>query len=214
MIPYIFILFFTFFSITCWSSDDYFSACSTTSELENNWAVIRYQTPVKQRITAFEHLLASLQKAQKQCRTTANYQIIEAMIKGSMIKQQGSRFSSLKKIKQLKQLLEQAINNNPAAMNGLGWTLLGLLYDKSPGWPLSIGDDNKADNAYKNGLKYNPNGIDANFYYGDFLRRNDLPRQAQRHLLKAKAAKQHAGREISHQGRLKDVQRALLKLAR
>jgi tetratricopeptide (TPR) repeat protein len=211
---YLVVILISIVSTACWSIEDSASICPIISELENNWAKIRYQTPAKQRTTAFEQMLISLREMPRQCRAIANYQIIEAMIKGSMIKQQGSRLSSLKKIKSLKRLLEKSISNNPAAMNGLGWTLLGLLYDKSPGWPLSIGDDKKADNAYLKGLEYNPAGIDANFYYGDFLRRNHLIQQAQHYLLKARQAKQQAGHEIAYQGRLKDVQRSLTKATR
>jgi tetratricopeptide (TPR) repeat protein len=204
---------FSFISTVCWSTKDNAVVCTAPSELEVNWAKIRYQTPANQRMEMFETMLTSLGKAPQQCLATAEYLIIEAMIRGSMIKLKSSSFSTLKKINKIKKLLDQAINKNPAAMEGLGWTLLGLLFDKSPGWPLSIGNNDKAENAYKKGLEYNPAGIDSNYYFGDFLRRKDLPLQAQRYLLIASQAEQRAGREIAHQGRLKDVQRVLLKLS-
>lgn len=204
---------FTLVSTSCWSTEESDSVCTTSSDLENDWAKVRYQTPVKLRIQAFETMLTAFDKAPQQCLETAEYLIIQAMIKGSIAKQQ-SGFSALKKIKKIKQLLDNAMTKNPAAMDGMGWILLGLLYDKSPGWPLSIGDDDKAESAYRKGLEYDPTGIDANFYYGDFLRRKDLPLQAQHYLLKASQAKQSTGREIAYHGRLKDVQRALSKLPR
>ncbi len=213
MIRFLALVLFSLISTMCWSLEDNSTVCTTSGELETNWANVRYQTPKEQRMKAFESMLISLDKTPQQCLATADYLIIEAMIKGSMIKLNSSSFSTLKKINTIKKLLKQAINKNPAAMDGLAWTLLGLLYDKSPGWPLSIGDDDKAESAYKKGLKYNPDGIDANFYFGDFLRRKDLPLQAKRYLLKANQAKLGSGREIAHQGRLKDVQRALRKLA-
>ncbi|MEE9345687.1 MAG: hypothetical protein V3U88_08780 [Methylococcales bacterium] len=204
---------FSLISTVCWSAKDNAVVCTAPGELEANWAKIRYQTPANQRMDMYETMLRSLDKAPQQCLATAEYLIIEAMIRGSMIKLKSSSFSTLKKINKIQKLLDQAINKNPAAMDGLGWTLLGLLFDKSPGWPLSIGHDDKAENAYKKGLEYNPDGIDTNYYFGDFLRRKDLPLQAQRYLLIASQAKQRAGREIAHQGRLKDVQRVLLKLS-
>ncbi|MEE9424245.1 MAG: hypothetical protein V3V18_04615 [Methylococcales bacterium] len=204
---------FSLISTMCWSLEDNPAVCAAYGELETNWAKVRYQTPKDQRMKAFESMLISFKQAPKDCLATAEYLIIEAMIRGSMIKLNSSSFSTLKKINTIKKSLKQAINKNPTSMDGLAWTLLGLLYDKSPGWPLSIGDDDKAEKAYKKGLKYNPAGIDANFYYGDFLRRKDLPLQAKRYLLKANQAKLRSGREIAHQGRLKDVQRSLRKLA-
>ncbi|MEE9413053.1 MAG: hypothetical protein V3V22_08380 [Methylococcales bacterium] len=213
MTRYLVFALFTFFSTVCWSVEENAVVCIAPGELEKNWAKVRYQTSKEQRMEAFESMLISLKQAPEQCLVTAEYLIIKAMIRGSMIKLNSSSFSTLKKIDKIKKILGQALNKNPAAIGGLGWTLLGLLYDKSPGWPLSIGDNNKAEDAYKKGLEINPDGIDANFYYGDFLRRRDLPLQAKRYLLKAKQAKQRTGHEIAYQGRLKDVERSLGKLS-
>ena len=212
MTRYLAFALFSVISTVCWSVEENAAACNAPTELEKNWAKVRYQTPKDQRMDTFETMLISLNQEPQQCLATAEHLIIEAMIRGSMIKLNSSSFSTLNKIKKIKKLLDQAISKNPAAMDGLGWTLLGLLYDKSPGWPISIGDNNKAEHAYKKGLEYNPDGIDANFYYGDFLRRKDLPLQSQRYLFKASQAKQRPGHEIAYLGRLKDVQRSLGKL--
>ncbi len=213
MTRYLTLLLFSAAITVCSAGETIDTTCQSASELENNWAKIRYQVPVNQRLSAFETLLISLNHAPLACLKTAEYQIVEAMIKGAMIKQQSSLIA-IKKINQIKRLLDKATRNKPSAMNGQGWTLLGLLYDKAPGWPFSIGDDDKAKNAYLKGLEYNPDGIDANFYYGDFLRRKGLKQQAREYLLKASQATQQIGREIAHQGRISDVQRALAKLDR
>ncbi len=193
------------------SNDALASRCQSSTELENNWAKVRYQSPENLRILAFKTLLVTINEDPLECLQSAEYQIIEAMIKGSMAKQQ-SRFAAIKNIKQIKRHLDKAIKKDPTAMNGLAWTLLGLLYDKSPGWPLSLGDDEKADQMYQKGLKYNPDGMDANYYYGDFLRRKGIPEKARHYLQKANNAKQIAGYEIAYQGRSKDIQRSLAKL--
>lgn len=202
-----------FTSSVCLANDDIDPVCQPVSELESDWAKVRYQTPTNMRNIEFEAMLISLNHAPLACLKKAEYQIVEAMIKGSMVKQQ-SGLVAIKKIKQIKRLLDKATKNNPAAMNGLGWTLLGLLYDKAPGWPFSIGDDEQAEKAYLKGLEYNPVGIDANFYYGDFLRRKGLKQQAREYLLKASQSNQQIGREIAHQGRMSDVLHALAKLDR
>ncbi len=206
-------LFFLFIAIpcVCLSADEKPSACQSSTELENNWAKVRYQVPENMRMNEFNALLISMSHAPLECLNSAEYQIVEAMIKGSMAKLQ-SRLSALKKIHQIKRHLEKAIKKKPVAMNGQAWILLGLLYDKSPGWPLSIGDDEKAEKAYLEGLKYSQDGLDANYYYGDFLRRKGLIEQAQKYLLKASQLKQRRGHEIADQARLQDVQRSLAKL--
>ena len=187
--------------------------CQSPLELENNWAKTRYVTPSDKRIPEFTTMLIMLNNAPLACLNSAEYQIIEAMIKGSMAKLQ-SRFKAIKQIKQIKRHLEKAIRRKPSAMNGLGWTLLGLLYDKSPGWPFSLGDDEKAEQAYLNGLKYNPDGMDANYYYGDFLLRKGRLEEARKFLYKASQADLRSGHEIADQGRMGDIRRSFAKLAR
>ena len=38
-----------------------------------------------------------------------------------------------------------------------------------PGWPIGFGDKKKAEEYLKKALAANPDGIDPNFFYGDFL---------------------------------------------
>lgn len=185
--------------------------CQTLLQLEQHWAVIRYQTPEKQRLQSFENELNEIGGSQLVCQQSAEYQLIQAMIKGSMAKLQ-SRLDGLKMIRQIEKHLQAAIKINPAVMQGMSWTLLGLLYDKSPGWPFSIGDDKAAERAYQKGLALNPDGIDANFYYGDFLRRKKQSKLAREYLLKASRSNQGDQSEIAFQGRKLDVKRALKKL--
>ena len=196
---------------TCYAGEEITDACQSSKQLVNDWAKTRYLTPADKRVVEFTTMLVLLNNESLKCLNTAEYQIIEAMIKGSMAKQQ-SRFKAIKQISQIKRHLDKAIKKKSSAMNGLGWTLLGLLYDKSPGWPLSIGDDEKAENAYLEGLKYNPDGIDANYYYGDFLRRKGRLEEARKFLQKASTAEPRDGYEIADHGRMKDVQRSLAKL--
>nr|MCH9699039.1 hypothetical protein [Gammaproteobacteria bacterium] len=185
--------------------------CQTLLQLEHRWAEIRYQTPEKQRLQAFDNELNELSRHPSGCQQSAEYQLIQAMIKGSMAKLQ-SRLDGLNMIRQIEHHLQTAIKTNPAVMQGMSWTLLGLLYDKSPGWPFSIGDDKAAEQAYQKGLELNPDGVDANYYYGDFLRRKKQSEPARQYLLKASRGKQGHQSEIAFQGRMLDVSRALKKL--
>lgn len=213
MLRYPIFLFFLLASMISFSAEVTDSVCQSSLEMENEWAKTRYQTDIRNRIQEFTALLVALNNAPLSCLNTPEYQIIAAMIKGSMAKQQ-SRLKAIKQVKQIKRHLDKAIKKSPSAMSGLGWTLLGLLYDKSPGWPFSIGDDEKAEQAYLKGLEYNPDGIDANFYYGDFLRRKGRIKEARKYLSKASQSKPRAEIDLAYQGRMKDVQRSLSKLAR
>lgn len=185
--------------------------CQALPELEHRWAEIRYQIPEKQRLQAFNNELTEIGKDPSDCQQSATYQLIQAMIKGSMAKLQ-NRLDALKMIRQIEAHLQSSIKTDPTIMNGMSWTLLGLLYDKSPGWPFSIGDDKAAKHAYQKGLELNPEGINTNFYYGDFLRRKKKTEQARQYLMKASRSKQGNQSEIAYLGRMQDVKRALNKL--
>jgi Tfp pilus assembly protein PilF len=45
----------------------------------------------------------------------------------------------------------------------------GALYYQVPGWPIGFGDKDKANELLKKALALNPDGIDPNYFYGDFL---------------------------------------------
>lgn len=64
---------------------------------------------------------------------------------------------------------ESVIDKDPSVLNGSALTSLGVLYYKVPGWPLGFGDEERAAFMLKRGLALNPDGIDSNYFYADFL---------------------------------------------
>ena len=57
----------------------------------------------------------------------------------------------------------------------------------------------------------NPEGIDPNYFYGDFLLQDDRPAEAKPYLEKALIAKPRPGRELADAGRHQEVKVALAK---
>jgi hypothetical protein len=55
------------------------------------------------------------------------------------------------------------------------------------------------------GLKLNPEGIDSNYFYADFLANQGKKEEAKSYLLKAKAAATRPGREIADAGRQREI---------
>jgi len=78
-------------------------------------------------------------------------------------------FTALKSIKKAKSLLESAIQQQPKALDGAAFVVLGTLYYMTPSWPISFGNENKAEELLKKGIKLNPKSIDANYFYADYL---------------------------------------------
>jgi tetratricopeptide (TPR) repeat protein len=71
--------------------------------------------------------------------------------------------------KSAKAVLEQAYAKNPAALDAGAPTSLGVLYARVPGWPIGFGDNDKARQLLAQAVSLAPNGMDANYFYADFL---------------------------------------------
>jgi tetratricopeptide (TPR) repeat protein len=116
--------------------------------------------------------------------------------------------------KQAKATLEQAEKINPNALgDGSVYTSLGSLYYQVPGFPVGFGDKAKAQAYLKKALAQNPNGLDPNYFYGDYLFHQGQYADAERALQKALAAPPRPGREIADRGRRAEAA-ALLAQAR
>ena len=79
-----------------------------------------------------------------------------------------------------------------------------------PGWPVGFGDDEKAEALLKKALSINPDGIDPNYFYGDYLARSKRFDEANAALEKALQAPPRPGRQLADEGRKQDIN-ALLK---
>ncbi|MBI1198189.1 MAG: tetratricopeptide repeat protein [Phenylobacterium sp.] len=108
--------------------------------------------------------------------------------------------------KQAKATLEQAEKINPNALgDGSVYTSLGSLYYQVPGFPVGFGDKDKARTYLRKALAANPNGLDPNYFYGDFLYHQGQYAEAEKALQKALAAPARPGREVSDRGRRAEV---------
>ena len=71
--------------------------------------------------------------------------------------------------KNAKAILEQAYAQDPAALDAGAPTSLGVLYSRVPGWPVGFGDNDKARRLLVQAVSLAPSGMDANYFYADFL---------------------------------------------
>jgi len=71
--------------------------------------------------------------------------------------------------KEAKRILEKADSIDPSALDAGAPTCLGVLYYRVPGFPLGFGDTDKARQFLKQAVSLAPDGMDANYFYADFL---------------------------------------------
>jgi tetratricopeptide (TPR) repeat protein len=80
-----------------------------------------------------------------------------------------SAFAALRLAKRARGTLEKAYELDPAALDAGAPTSLGVLYYRVPGWPIGFGDTDKARQLLEQATKLAPQGLDAWYFYGDFL---------------------------------------------
>lgn len=77
---------------------------------------------------------------------------------------------------------------------------LGALYGQAPPAPISFGDARRAEHYFQQALARDPQGLEPNFLYADFLMRQHRYGEARRALIVALAASVRPGRESGDQG--------------
>lgn len=116
---------------------------------------------------------------------------------------------ALSLVTEARDLLLKAEQIDARALQGSVYTSLGSLYYQVPGWPIGFGDDDKARAYLEKALQMNPDGMDPNYFYGDFLIAEHDYKKAIAALEKALAAAPRPGREVADAGRRKEVMAAI-----
>lgn len=168
------------------------SLISSLQHIESEWASIYYQTPQPKKGDAYQRLLDKTISLSKQFPNNPEPLFWQAVIKATYADHQDA-LTALKAIKEARDLLLAVIQMNPNTMDGSAYVTLGTLYYMVPKWPVSFGDEEKAEKMLETALKINPDGIDTNYYFGDFLLTTGRPSEAIHYL--AKAAKAPARKE-------------------
>lgn len=179
-------------------------------ELQQGWESIRYQAPAAEREKRFEVLAARAHTLSQANPGKAEPLIWEGIIVSSLAGEKGG-LGALPLVKQAKGLYEQAIQIDGKALDGSAYNSLGVLYYKVPGWPIGFGDKKQARELLQKALTINPQGIDPNFFYGEFLLENDKAENAVPYLQKALQAPDRPGRPLADKGRREEIRELLQK---
>ena len=176
--------------------------------LQQEWERIKYQRPAAEQEKAFEALTHEADAVRTRHAGRAEAHIWYGIIAASYAGARGG-LGALSAVKDAKKALEQALAIDPAALQGSAYTSLGSLYYQVPGWPIGFGDDEKARQMLHKGLALNPQGIDPNYFLGDFLYRKGELDGAREALARALKAPPRPGRELADVGRRKEIESLL-----
>lgn len=180
MFKIIFVVFFILLSGSVWANplDD------QLLQIESEWAKVHYTYPEDTKPVAFSNLMDRAASLAGQYPNRAEPVILYANIMLTLAGTEGP-FSALSSVYRARDLLLKAIAIDPQASEGSAFVSLGTLYYKVPGWPIAFGDDDEAEKLLLNALHINPDGIDTNYFFGDFLLSQGYPGSALKHFLKA-----------------------------
>ncbi len=185
-------------------------------QLQQSWEKLKYQTPIASQEKGFEELLTQSKSVTAQYPDKAEPLIWQGIIEATFAGVRNGisgQLAALSLVKNAKKSFDEAIKINPNASHGSAYTSLGSLYYQVPSWPISFGDNNKAREYLTKGLELNPDGIDSNYFYGDYLYKTGDASKAEKVLRKALQAPAREGREIADEGRKKEINDLLKKIA-
>ncbi|MEJ2346089.1 MAG: hypothetical protein P8076_00855 [Gammaproteobacteria bacterium] len=177
--------------------------------IAHQWAHINYQLPDKAKEAAFTKLEAQAEALAERYPRRAEPKVWEAIVISTHAGVHGG-FGALSMVRHARDLLLAARKIDPSTLHGAIYTSLGSLYYQVPGWPLSFGDDDKAKAYLKKALALNPDGIDPNYFYGDYLHRQGRDQEALAALSKALRAPPRPQRSLADSGRRREI-RALIR---
>ncbi|GHF79086.1 tetratricopeptide repeat protein [Thalassotalea marina] len=179
--------------------------------IQQTWAATNYEAQGKEQKKAFASLLEQAEQFTQDYPERAEAWIWKGIIASSYAGAKGG-LGALSLAKDAKKSLENALKIDENALMGSAYTSLGTLYHKVPGWPLGFGDDDDAKKMLNKALTINPEGIDPNYFYGEYLYDEGDYQQALAHLEKAKHAKPRETRPMADKYRHEEIDILLAKV--
>jgi tetratricopeptide (TPR) repeat protein len=180
--------------------------------INTEWARIKYQ--VRDKSEQYRQLD---QLAQQAAAVSAKYpgQAEPLLWQGIVTSEeaaQASVFRQLSLASSARDILAKAYAINPKAADGGVAMSLGVLYYKVPGFPIGFGSSAKALGYLKAALAQDPDGLDANFFYADYLMSKGDHAGARNYLARALRAAPDSGRPVWDAGRRAEARALLAKL--
>lgn len=180
-------------------------------EVQTRWAQINYQQEEGDaRTEAFQTLIKDAEAMVSE-QPTAEHYIWLGIVQSTTAGAEGG-LGALSYAKAARKSLEKALAIDENALQGSALTSLGVLYHKVPGWPIAFGSDKKAKRLLTQALKINPDGIDPNYFYAEFLYDEGDYQEAMMHLKKALSAPARPDRPLADEGRRGEIQSLIAKV--
>jgi len=180
-------------------------------EIQQQWVKVNYQQVEEAQEEGFEKLLKQAQELVEANPENADNLVWLGIIESSYAGAKGG-LGALSLAKDAKKSLEASIELDDSALNGSAFTSLGILYHKVPGWPIAFGDDDTAKEMLEKAILINPDGIDSNYFYGEFLFDEKQYTKAKEHLTLALQAAPRLERPLADEFRRAEINQLMEKV--
>lgn len=173
-------------------------------DIQHRWAEANYSKKGSAQKQAFETLLEDARSFAAANPDRAEALVWQGIVASTYAGVKGP-FGAMSLAKEAREVLMQAEALDPTVLDGSVYTSLGTLYAKVPGGLIGFGDKSLAREYLEKALRQNPDGIDPNYFYGEFLLEQKEYEAAKTALLKAKNAPQRPGRPLADEGRQREI---------
>ena len=197
----------TLFCLVLVSAQGAFAGVSSSAqmpevrEIQAEWARLYY---LDEFLNAnYRELQALARKANRVSHDhpdSAEALVWDAIVLSTLAEKKGG-LGALSLVKEAKLKLEQAEAIDPTVLGGSVYASLGSLYAKVPGWPIGFGSDKQAERYFQKALALNPEGLDINYFYAEYLAENGKDQRAVEYLERALHAPVLVDRPVADQGR-------------
>lgn len=179
--------------------------------INDGWAHITYEVRGSSTQTqALDKLAAQAAQVERRYPNQAEPLLWQGIVRSEQANR-ANIFHKLSLATEARDIIARAYALNPRAANGGAAMSLGVLYYKVPRSPIGFGDKVRAGRLLREALALDPNGLDANYFMGDYMLDQGNNAAARGFLQKALRAPHDPSRPAWDAGRRREVQALLAK---
>lgn len=173
-------------------------------DVQHRWAQANYAETGRAQKQAFDALLDDARALVAENPSRAEALVWRGIVASTYAGVKGP-FGAMSLANEARDSLLAAEALDPNVLDGSVYTSLGTLYFKVPGGLIGFGDDDVALEYLRKALELNPDGIDPNFFYAEFMYDHEDYDAAREALLRAQTAPERADRPLADEGRQREV---------